>query len=237
MSKKHHRSLALATLVLVMLVVAAALPAYAESPGQPDDFRFATFNASLNRFNQGDLISDLSTPDNGQAKAVAEIIQRTRPDVLLINEFDYDAGGVAAEFFQQNYLSTSQNGADPIFYPYRFLAPSNTGIPSGFDLDNDGAVGGPNDAFGFGFFPGQYGMVVYSMYPIDFDGARTFQLFLWRDMPGALLPTDPSTGDPWYSDEELDRCVVRVLRRAHFRATHGATCVVTYPFVFKRRTR
>ena len=46
-------------------------------------------------------------------------------------------------------------------------------------------LGGPDDAFGFGFFPGQFGMAVYSMYPIDFDAVRTFQLFRWEDMPGA----------------------------------------------------
>ena len=43
--------------------------------------RFATFNASLNRNNAGDLITDLSTPDNAQAKAIAEIIQRNNPDI------------------------------------------------------------------------------------------------------------------------------------------------------------
>ena len=53
--------------------------------------RFATFNASLNRSNAGEVITDLSTPDNEQAKAVAEIIQRNNPDVLLLNEFDYDS--------------------------------------------------------------------------------------------------------------------------------------------------
>lgn len=178
--------------------------------------RFATFNASLNRFNAGELIADLSTPGNAQAGTIAEIIQRTRPDVLLINEFDFDAGGVAAQLFQDNYLSVSQNGAGAIVYPYRFVAPSNTGIPSGFDLDNFGGVGGPNDAFGFGFFPGQFGMAVYSMHPIDYTAVRTFQLFLWKDMPGALLPDDPGTPAPadWYSPAELD--VVRLSSKSHW---------------------
>jgi 3-phytase/alkaline phosphatase D len=181
--------------------------------------RFATFNASLNRFNAGDLIEDLSMPDDDQAKAVAEIIQRTQPDVLLINEFDYDDQGgafdsLAAQLFQENYLSVSQNGADPIVYPYRFVAPSNTGIPSGRDLDKNGSVGGPNDAFGFGFFPGQYGMAVYSMFPIDFDAARTFQLFLWKDMPGAMLPIDPATGESWYDEGDLE--VFRLSSKSHW---------------------
>jgi hypothetical protein len=183
---------------------------------EPIPVRVATFNASLNRFNAGDLVADLSTPGNGQAKAIAEIIQRARPDVLLINEFDYDAGGEAARLFQENYLSVAQNGAEPISYLYRYVAPSNTGVPSGFDLDNDGVVGGPNDAFGFGFFPGQYGMAVYSRYPIDFANVRTFQLFLWKDMPGALLPDDPDTPEPadWYSAEEL--AVFRLSSKSHW---------------------
>ena len=60
---------------------------------------------------------------------MAEIIQRTRPDVLLINEFDFVEDGQAAELFQDNYLSVGQMGADPIDYPYYYVAPSNTGIP------------------------------------------------------------------------------------------------------------
>jgi 3-phytase/alkaline phosphatase D len=178
--------------------------------------RFATFNASLNRSNAGDLANELATPGSAQPDTVAEIIQRVRPDVLLINEFDFDAGGVSAQRFQDNYLSVAHGDAAPIVYPYHFVAPSNTGIFSGFDLDNSGAAGDfvPNDSFGFGFFPGQFGMAVYSMYPIDFDALRTFQLFLWRDMPGALLPVDPSTGQLWYSPDELD--VFRLSSKSHW---------------------
>ena len=203
---------------IALLIVALAVPtALAREPkGRPTPVRFATFNASLNRFNAGDLLADLSTPDHAQAQAVAEIIQRTRPDVLLVNEFDFDEDAAAAQLFQDNYLSISQNGADPIEYPYRCVAPSNTGIPSGFDLNNDGTVGGPDDAFGFGYFPGQYGMAVFSRYPIDYEGIRTFQLFLWRDMPGALLPDDLDTPQPadWYSAEELE--IFRLSSKSHW---------------------
>jgi hypothetical protein len=204
--------------VKALLVALAALllaPAALAAPKEAD-VRFATFNASLNRNFAGQLVADLSTPANQQARNVAETIQRIRPDVLLINEFDFDATGTALRLFQDNYLSIAQNGAAPIVYPYRFTAPSNTGIPSGFDLNNDGVVGGPDDAFGFGFFPGQFGMAVYSMYPIDQLGIRTFQHFLWRDMPGALLPDDPSTAAPadWFSPAELD--VVRLSSKSHW---------------------
>ena len=209
--------------VLAILLLAGlfwSVPAGAV-PGPPSAVRFATFNASLNRNLAGQLITDLSLPGNDQADAVAEIIQRTRPDVLLINEFDFDDQGadgtsLAAQLFQDNYLSIAHGDADPIEYPYRFVAPSNTGIPSGFDLNNNGVIGGPDDAFGFGFFPGQFGMAVYSMYPIDEAGARTFQHFLWKDMPGALLPDDPDTPAPadWYSPAELD--VFRLSSKSHW---------------------
>ena len=206
----------LITLVAALLVPAAASAAHAEGGRPRQAVRFATFNASLNRSFEGQLVADLSTPNNAQARTVAEIVQRTRPDVLLINEFDFVENGVTAQLFQENYLSVSQNGADPIHYDYFFVAPSNTGILSGFDLNNNGSVGGPDDAFGFGFFPGQFGMAVFSRYPIDYDNIRTFQFFLWKDMPGALLPNDPNTPEPadWYSPEELD--VFRLSSKSHW---------------------
>ena len=213
---RGNRVLLVSVLLLTMvLVIPVALPAQAGDPkGAPTAVRFATFNASLNRFNAGDLAAELSTPGSAQPDTIAEIIQRTRPDVLLINEFDYDAGGVAAEGFQKNYLSVAHGDAEPIKYPYRFVAPSNTGISSGRDLDKNGSVGGPNDAFGFGFFPGQFGMAVYSMFPIDFDNVRTFQLFLWKDMPGAMLPIDLATGESWY--DEGDLAVFRLSSKSHW---------------------
>ncbi len=185
-------------------------------PAEPEGVRFATYNASLNRLAAGQLVTDLSTGTNAQARAVAEVIQRAAPDVLLVNEFDYYPDGEAAELFRDNYLAVSQNGAAPAEYPYYFVAPSNTGVPSGLDLDNSGTVGGGNDAFGFGDFPGQYGMVVYSKYPIDQSDARTFQNFLWKDMPGATLPDDPATPAPadWYSPAELD--AVRLSSKSHW---------------------
>ena len=151
--------------------------------------RVATFNASLNRSGPGELKQDLAGPDDPQARAVAEIVQRTAPDILLLNEFDYDASGNAAGLFKQNYLSVSQRGQTAIDYPYVYLAPSNTGIPSGADLDGDGVVGGAADALGYGDFEGQFAMVLYSRYPIDTSNVRTFQQFLWKDMPHSQLPT------------------------------------------------
>ena len=187
--------------------------------------RFSQFNASLNRNAQGDLVTDLSTPNNAQAKAVAEIIQRSNPDVLLINEFDYVQSNPLqpVQLLQQNYLSVSQNGATPVNYPYVYIAPSNTGIASGFDLNNNGATvttpgvaGYGDDAFGFGNFPGQFGMLLLSKYPIDTANVRTFQNFLWKDMPGSQVSTiaTPGSTTPWYSPEE--QAVLRLSSKSHW---------------------
>lgn len=187
--------------------------------------RISQFNASLNRNAAGQLVSDLSTPNNAQAKAVAEIIQRVNPDVLLINEFDYVEGNpnLPVDLFRENYLGIGQNGAAPVEYPYAYIAPSNTGIASGFDLDNNGVavttLGAPgygNDAFGFGNFPGQFGMLLLSKYPIDTENVRTFQKFLWKDLPGARLPDDPNTpaAQDWYSAEEL--AAFRLSSKSHW---------------------
>ncbi|MEU6642926.1 endonuclease/exonuclease/phosphatase family protein [Saccharomonospora sp. NPDC046836] len=205
--------------VLIASVLAASvLPAVpaAAAPHVKEPVRFATFNASLNRASAGQLLTDLSTPDNPQAREVAEVIQRSRPDVLLINEFDYVPGNAAADAFRENYLQIGQEGAQPIRYPYAYTAPVNTGVPTGFDLDRNGTVGGGNDAHGFGVFEGQYGMLVLSKYPIDTEAVRTFQHFLWKDMPGALLPDDPATPEPadWYSPEALE--VLRLSSKSHW---------------------
>ena len=200
--------------VLVLLVT---METFAEQTNnQIEAIRFATFNAALNRANEGELITDLSTPDNAQAKVIAEIIQHVNPDVLLINEFDFDDDGQAANLFKQNYLAVSQNGAGPVDYPYVYVAPSNTGVPSGKDLDNSGSIGGPNDAFGYGLFPGQFGMVIYAKYPIVKHEIRTFQTFLWKDMPDALLPDNPATPEPmdWYSADALE--IFRLSSKSHW---------------------
>lgn len=208
------RRTTLAALAGAALAGTSAVPA-AASDRHGRAVRFATFNASLNRGTQGALVSDLSTPDNTQAKNAAETIQRVDPDVLLINEFDYVESGAAVRLFLRNYLAVGQNGAKPVRYRYHFTAPVNTGVASGLDLDGrNGAVTTPGsdaygqDAYGYGWFPGQYGMAVLSKYPIDTRAVRTFQRFLWRDMPGNIMPTD------YYSAEA--QAVLRLSSKSHW---------------------
>lgn len=178
-----------------------------------NNFKAATFNTSHFRDTDNTLINDLTPLTNVNSQKIARIIQRNNPDLIVLNEFDYDAGGKAIKRFKENYLEVGQSGEAPVYYPYVFITPVNTGVASGMDLDNNGSIvttpgaaGYGEDAFGFGLHPGEYGFVVLSKYPIDTANIRTFQKFLWKDMPGALLPDNPNiagTGD-WYSPAELN---------------------------------
>lgn len=194
---------------------ASAWVAASESPWEkrPEGaVRLATFNMALERREAGALTAELRTGESAPAKKLAEIIQRVRPDILLVNEIDRDAEGDNLELLHSLYLQVSQNGQPALTYEYRFFPGTNTGVDSGVDLNGNGILGEPDDAFGFGRFPGQYGLAILSRYPINTAEIRTFQTFLWKDMPDAKWPQLPS-GEPYYS--EAARMVFRLSSKNH----------------------
>ncbi len=155
-------------------------------PVHAETLRVATYNASLTRSGPGLLLQDILRGKSRQIANVAAIIREVRPDILLLNEFDHDLDAVALDAFR-TLLAGSSEGID---YPYYYAGPSNTGLPSGVDLDGDGTTTDPADAYGFGRFPGQYGMALLSRFPIDPDQTRSFQNLLWSGLPDAQLPTN-----------------------------------------------
>lgn len=180
-------------------------------PVTASDITFATFNVSMEAQNylaKGDPASNtalatlLQNGEHKQIRNIAHIIQLIRPDILLLNEFDYiqdPKQGVQA--FIKHYLNQGQGDAKAIDYPYFYYNTVNTGQPSSFDLDNDGkATDIAADAWGFGFYPGQYGMVLLSKYPIQTSRIRTFQHFKWKDMPN-FMSIQKADASPWYSKE------------------------------------
>ena len=192
------------------LLLAGLIIAVLAGQASADQIRFATFNASMNRSADGELAAALQAGDDPQIIKVAAIIRAVDPDVILINEFDYGAGN--DRVFVRNYLRDA--------YPFSFIAPSNTGLATGIDLDGDGIVGNvpgtielAKDSHGFGTFEGQYGMAVLSKHAIDLANVRTFRTFLWRDMPGARLPVNPD-GTPYHSAEALE--VLRLSSKGHW---------------------
>lgn len=230
-----------ATVVALLLVaLPAAGQAHGRAGGPPDTARGAPEGVNpgakdvrVVSYNLLDVrTEDVKRDDNPRLQELAATIQRLRPDIILLNELAYDQHegidvdpddpeGRNAERFARNYLAKPQEpGLQPIRYN-AFMAPSNTGIHSGHDLNNNDLVvdeycdvpgteqdGSPgeqlqcgrdwgDDSFGFGTFPGQYamGLLVRPQLKIQHDDVRTFQELLWADMPGALLPSDPDDPD------------------------------------------
>jgi endonuclease/exonuclease/phosphatase family metal-dependent hydrolase len=209
-----------------------ALAGCSSSPAPPEPIRVMTYNVEDIR------TSDLKRSDHARMQRAAAIIQHLRPDILLLQEITYDqpgdpgysegdAPGQNARRFAENYLTVPQADSLEAFPMTAFMAPTNTGIASGHDLNNDGTAvttvpeipPAPSDttmppqndagraygedAWGFGTFPGQYGMalLVREGLQIQADDVRTFRLFKWSDMPGARRPTTPETGLSWYDDD------------------------------------
>jgi len=184
------------------------------NPSEPV-VRIATFNIWELSKDKLDTVDEKGHGTNVQLRKAAEVIQRVRPAILLVNEIDFDADQRRnAAAFRDRYLKVSQNGQEPIDFPHLFFEPVNTGVPTGLDLDNDGKPDGPNDAFGFGKYPGQYGMAIYSRYPLDADGARTFQKLLWKDMPGNLMPDGREGRPAWYSPDRA--AILRLSSKSHW---------------------
>lgn len=213
---------------VIKLLSIALLLNLAACTAKEQQIRIATYNVSIEASNylsrdeiakdpsKASIVSELlAKGKHPQLQNVAEVIQRTRPDILLLNEFDYIADadqGVAA--FISNYLKVSQNDAESIDYPYFYIAPVNTGVATQFDLDNNGrAQGNGADAFGFGYYPGQYGMAVLSRFPIKLNKVRSLQKFLWKDMPDALI-TKKADGSNWY--EQAAWSELRLSSKSHW---------------------
>ena len=159
--------------------------------------RFASFNIAMGLSSEGELAAALASDQDERLQKVAALIQKQRPDVLLLNEFDYDASIDAAQLFQRHYLAVSQRGQAPIHYAFHFRAPVNTGVPSGLDINHDQGEAYAENAWGYGTFPGQYGMLVLSRFPIQEERVRTFQFFRWSAMPGALRPRYEDGASYW----------------------------------------
>jgi endonuclease/exonuclease/phosphatase family metal-dependent hydrolase len=182
------------------------------SPGlSAGTLRVATFNIAMGLEEAGLLARALQSGEDARLGQVAGVLQRTRPDIVLLNEFDYDPSVDTAGLLNANYLARGQEGRQAITYPYHYRAPVNTGVDSGLDLDGDGRNGGPGDSWGFGHFPGQYGMLVLSRYPLA--SSRSFREFRWSDMPGALRPEKPD-GSSFHPDETWEQ--LRLSSKSHW---------------------
>lgn len=216
-SLDHPALLGFGSLLLVAVALSAgtlaggAGPAAAEAahaaelppPPPAGAIRVATFNIfelSCAKIDELDAQGKYSNP---QLKNAAEVLKRVRPHILLVNEIDFHPMQNCARLFYERYLRGNEaaaggkSGLKGLDYPYLTYLPVNTGVLSGLDLNNDGSTTGPEDAWGFGTYPGQYGMALFSSYKIDDAAVRTFQNLKWKEMPGHRMP-DGQDGRPAY---------------------------------------
>ncbi len=114
-----------------------------------------------------------------------------------------------------------KGGVRPSDFPYVFSAPSNTGRLTGIDLSGDGLIATEehsgsrehgDDSYGFGTYPGQYSMAVLSRTPFDLEGTRTFQRFLWKDLPGHHI--DTGLEEPFLSEQARE--IFRLSSKSHW---------------------
>ena len=177
-------------------------PCQIKAQEKPATIRVATYNISFYRDRQGKMAQDLSKGDP-EAERIAEVLRRVQPDIVLLNEFDYEPEASTSKIFRERYLQSPNSELDALALPHAVSPAVNTGEPTGIDLDNDRRTDGPGDAFGWGRYPGQYGMTLLSRFPMADANRRTFQRLLWKDMPEAKLPTQPGSDEPYYSPEQL----------------------------------
>ncbi len=165
---------------------------------QADVVRIASFNTELSRKGPGLLLRDIQR-DDAQVQAVVAVLSAVRPDIIALQGLDWDLDGLAVAA-----LTDELNDAG-LSYPYSFSAKPNSGVETNYDLDGDGRRHGPGDAQGWGRFTGAGGLAVLSKFKIVESEVQDYSDLLWRDLPGATLPTVNSQPYPSVQAQSVQR--------------------------------
>ena len=144
-------------------------------------FRLALLNTALSQKQPGKLHAILDKP-SPKVKRLRDLLQALKADILILLEVDFSANKASA-IATSELLKFNNKYLGNLNYTEFFLAPFNTGIQKGYDLDQDGFLNEPEDALGYGRFPGQYGMGVLSRLPINAQTTRQFRTFPWSSLP------------------------------------------------------
>ncbi len=151
-----------------------------------DPIRVALYHTELERDGPGLLLRDILSGDDPQIEAMVRVISTASPDILVLAGFDYDLHGIALTAFTEKLGD----------YPHHFARRPNRGRQSGKDLNGDGKLGGPEDAWGFGEFQGQGGLAILSRWPIDGANARDFTTTPWTALSGHHALANTAANQP-----------------------------------------
>jgi endonuclease/exonuclease/phosphatase family metal-dependent hydrolase len=111
--------------------------------------------------------------------AVANVIAHIAPDIIALQDIDYDADNLALNALANLLRDKGQD------YPHVLSLRPNTGRITGLDMDGDGKLGEAQDAQGYGRFSGDGGMGLLSKFPILASNVLDFSDLLWTDFPNA----------------------------------------------------
>lgn len=161
-----------------LILVAAFFAAQATAQ---DSIRIATFSAALSRDGPGILYRDITQKDDPQIAATLAIIGQAQPDILLLTKFDFDVDRFAASAFVERLAQAGVELSHHVSFP------PNTGLMTSHDLNDDGQLGGEDDAQGFGLYRGDGGLLLLSRWPLR-GNATDFTQMLWSDLPNATRP-------------------------------------------------
>lgn len=115
------------------------------------------------------------------------VLSQLDADILVLTGMDYDPALLALQALARRLADQG------LSYPYLHAPRPNSGQPTGHDADGNGTRHDPADAQGWGRFPGAGGTAILSRLPLLTDRATDHSGFLWRDLPGHLMPpTDPA---------------------------------------------
>jgi len=175
--------------------------------------------------------------DVPRLRELARTIQGVRPNILVLSGLDYDTPdapdspadgepGRNAKRFADRYLATPQGEGLAGLRFDTYMPMTNSGQPSGMDLDRSGTIettwiepANPSvptgeesaararysgDCWGPGFYPGQRGLAILvdSRLTIDRAHIRTIRLMPWDYVPASSMPGAEPGSTPWYTPEQ-----------------------------------
>lgn len=160
------------------------------------------FTVRFGHYNIKELSTDkLVNEDDDQVNSAVQVIARFSPDIIDINEIQYDIRntptrglpGAPSSSTYGDFGDEAQNGqrladrvaaADPsVTYTETMMFLGN----SGFYWEHDDLNSYSYVLRGWGEWKGRFATAVLSRYPILHDQVRVIADFAWEDMPGNLI--------------------------------------------------